>query len=627
MNVTKSQWAVLFYLNDELTLQEILGAKPFPSTQVLVQQNSGSTAKRYILSDTAVERPPVSVSITTPTDPIMLIDFLQWAFEMAEATHLALVCDIPAFKGFDVGESSSQSAIEIPQLQQILDQTLNSSSFEQIDILIFPSPASQFIEIGYQFANTASILIGTQSATVLGADAITAILKRWQDLIIREPSANASALAKAAISANTTLSALDLRRLNTVTRAFDSLTMALLQSLGDDIIWRALWNTETSTPFPGLPTAAKLSKSNIDLIGWLTYLAQELSQSISAALPRWYVKKLKKSTGTTRVEMRQIGRDSTNPTSLEAAIAEHLDNLPEWLAKDFRIIRSQRQRAASLADMAERIISLLKESDGLVLTSGDIDAPFHGISIHFPQDIDRLTDSDYLGLDFNRHTHWTSLLGGINLIAKHPRALWRLSSSLLTTSNSQVRENLLRRLIGPESVMVGFREQFQALANPAKLTLSLEPLGTTGTTLTDTFRLRLESPETGATVLEQKSRVNPQTVESALEGLQSLLSRGWVNSHRMSQLEALGRTLGEDIIQDLADSLNQEYRRMAWLKVAATETDSKAAATPIGWWKRASCADPPRNPKPNKSPLPARSETSSATRSIRLTEETSESAT
>ncbi len=573
---TPPQWVVFFYLNDDAAmLRKIAQLGASPDMQILVQQNGAKAATRYILPPEkrdAIPAPHSTVSLTTATDPIMLVDFLQWALETTDASQMALVCQLPAMRGFTEIASHHAATIEAPQLQQILSRSLINSGFSHIDLLFCISPTSQYIEIGNQLADTTTILLGTQSNYRFTPDDVQAVLARWQQSIA-DAHASPETLAEVAVATHTKLSALNLNHLNAVTCAFDALTMALLQSLGDDIIWHAIWDKETETLFPGFPAAARITPANIDLTAWLTFLQRQLSTAVKIAIPRWYLKKMKKTSGTVRSELRRIARKTTDPASLEAALDEHLPGLPEWIVNDYRIIKSQRHRATNLADMAGRIIALLKEDDGLVRTAAPTETR-GGVSIHLPQNIDRLTESDYLSLDFCQHTHWTALLGGINLIAKHPRALWRLSSSLLTTASSGVRENVLRRLIGPESVMVGFRKQFRALANPAKLTLTLEPL-TPGTPddpidTADTYRLRLESPETGATVLEQHSRVNPQTIESALEGLQTLLQRGWVNSHRMAQLDVLGRTLGEDIIQDLADNLNKEYRHLAWLSNSNT---------------------------------------------------------
>jgi CHAT domain-containing protein len=76
--------------------------------------------------------------------------------------------------------------------------------------------------------------------------------------------------------------------------------------------------------------------------------------------------------------------------------------------------------------------------------------------------------------------------------------------------------------------------------------------------LTDTYRLRLESARRDATLKQNETRVNPSTIESSLSGLEDLLKQRWIDSEDMERVESLGRTLGEDIVQDLDPSLAAE---------------------------------------------------------------------
>ncbi len=574
---TSLPWVVLFYLNDDgATLRRLAEIGSSPQIQWVVQQNIDGTAARYRLpaEATSAPEPQETVPCADPGNPVMLVDFLQWAQETIEASRVALVCQAGALKGLVPIPKTRLPICEIEQMRQVFSQSLQNSGRSHIDILLFLSPPSQFIEVADQLADVVTCLVGAQTNDASPAD-IGVVANRWQQVAAASSKPlSPSQLAAHAVDASPAWSAIKLSKLNSVTRAFDALTMALLQSLGDDIIWRVVWNDERQEIFPALPAVAKYRQATLDLVGWLKFVQLQLATAARNAIPQWYVKKIKKTTGAVHADLRRIGRHTTDPDSLETALTENLHVFPEWLATDFHIIQSQRQRAVSLADMAGHILTLLHPSNGLIYAHTNPNAHRHGLSLFLPPDIDRLTETGYLNLGFCRRTHWTSLLGAINLIAKHPRALWRLSSSLLTTAGSTVREDLLRRLIGSESVMVGFREQFQALANPAKLTLTLEPQSDAQTddpiNATNTYRLRLESPETGATVLEQHSHVNPQTIDTALDGLQDLLARGWVNSHRMGYLESLGRTLGEDIIQNLADNLQKEYRHLAWLSSGNT---------------------------------------------------------
>jgi len=199
-----------------------------------------------------------------------------------------------------------------------------------------------------------------------------------------------------------------------------------------------------------------------------------------------------------------------------------------------------------------------------------------GVLIHRPQHLDRLTYSSYLNLDFHRHVHWVSLLGAINLIRNHPGAMWRLISSLLSTASSGARDDLLRRLVGPDSVISGFGNQFQAMRRPPCVTLSIEKQtreqmddstqaienNSQNVIKRDGYRLVLESSRSGATLAEQFNHVNQKTIDSTLIRLEDLLKRPWITQQEMKTFESLGKTLGEDVIQKLHCQLSEEWQHV-----------------------------------------------------------------
>ena len=195
-----------------------------------------------------------------------------------------------------------------------------------------------------------------------------------------------------------------------------------------------------------------------------------------------------------------------------------------------------------------------------------------GVLIHRPQHLDKLVGSNYLELDFHNRVHWVSLLGAVNLIRNHPGAMWRLISSQLTSASAAARDDLLRRLIGPDSVVSGFGDQFRALRRPPCLTLSIEEEtreeivesaadkenGRQTAIKRHGYRLVLESSRKGATVAEQFNRVNQQTVKSTLRRLEDMLKLPWITKQDLHMFEALGRTLGEDVVQKLNTHLSEE---------------------------------------------------------------------
>ena len=97
-----------------------------------------------------------------------------------------------------------------------------------------------------------------------------------------------------------------------------------------------------------------------------------------------------------------------------------------------------------------------------------------GVSIYRPTRLDDLMKASYARFAFHRRVHWAAMLGAANLIEDHPRALWRLVSSLLATGSGATRRDVLRRLTGADSVVWGLRDQFQVMTPAPTLTLSLE---------------------------------------------------------------------------------------------------------------------------------------------------------
>ena len=181
-----------------------------------------------------------------------------------------------------------------------------------------------------------------------------------------------------------------------------------------------------------------------------------------------------------------------------------------------------------------------------------------------PSQLDELMNDSYERFAFHHRVHWAALLGAANLIEQHPRALWRLVSSLLATGSAGTRRDVLRRLTGSDSVVWGLREQFQVMTPAPTLTLSLEqrddqardssPAGTKA----ERYLLRLESTTRGAVVTEQDSRVQPDVMIRALNELNELLQRDVMTTSSLANLRAIGGLLGEDIFQALGRTLEDE---------------------------------------------------------------------
>jgi CHAT domain-containing protein len=144
----------------------------------------------------------------------------------------------------------------------------------------------------------------------------------------------------------------------------------------------------------------------------------------------------------------------------------------------------------------------------------------------------------------------------LQLINEKPHVLWRLISSMLADASGPAREALLQRLLSRQSVIKDLKQQFQSLSTGTALTLSLDPKESGSQD--QVYRLRLESSVASATVAQQESHVYRPTIESALQGLEQLLNSSEEVPHLKQNLLALGRTLGEDLIQNLAQRLEDE---------------------------------------------------------------------
>lgn len=250
-----------------------------------------------------------------------------------------------------------------------------------------------------------------------------------------------------------------------------------------------------------------------------------------------------------------------------------LERLKESRDLARRLARQARQAAAML--LGDDVVPLptsdpLAPRPGLVITAVTLNSPatkwprWSGVSLYRPPKLDELMSPSYQAFAFHSRIHWAALLGAANLIEHHPRALWRLVSSLLSTGGAGTRRDVLRRLTGADSVIWGLREQFRPLAPAPALTLSLERgkrdaerKGAVGAPR-EHYLLRLESANRGAIITEQLSRVQPELMQRALRELEDLLAAESMTHEGFKRLRAVGGLLGDDILQALGRTLEEE---------------------------------------------------------------------
>ena len=259
--------------------------------------------------------------------------------------------------------------------------------------------------------------------------------------------------------------------------------------------------------------------------------------------------------------------------------------LKSAITKAFYLLSPERQfdldRLVDAAESARRLAAqstraehallgdATREMQGMVLATQSEPAEsgwprWSGVSMYRPSNLNDLMNAGYQRFKFHRRVHWAAMLGAANLIADHPRALWRLVSSMLATGSAVTRRDLLRRLTGEDSVIWGLRDQFQVMAPAPTLTMSLEKRARIMTgdvkepRRTENYLLRLESLTRGAVVTEQESRVQPKAVEGALHELNNLLQRDVMTTRSLADLRSIGGLLGEDILQALGRALEDD---------------------------------------------------------------------
>jgi hypothetical protein len=289
--------------------------------------------------------------------------------------------------------------------------------------------------------------------------------------------------------------------------------------------------------------------------------------------------------------IRELGRRKHGDSASRQAWAVMADALLQYaVLQAFQVLPVERQfdleRMVEAVEAARRIakqseqaaLAVLGESarQGMVIAlrshppQKDVWPRWSGVSIYRPVRLDDLMRASYASFAFHERVHWAALLGAANLIEDHPRALWRLVSSLLATGSGATRRDVLSRLTGADSVVWGLRDQFQVMAPAPTLTLSLERRGTTVPTagsepaqVRENYLLRLEAVNRGAVVTEQESRVQPKVMDRALDELTALLREPAMTVGSLKKLRSIGGLLGEDIFQSLGRTLEEERLEIA----------------------------------------------------------------
>lgn len=575
----RKQWAFFFYLcgdnhlagDIESDCEEICRVGSSSNVHIVVQQDRPDGARRYLLPEGRGRRPEPTLHLgrINTGEPKEAVDFLLWGIEQAPADHIAVVLGSPGINPFYLVENlprrgrnreesdlagwverhlfsichdkTSNDALQAWELRTILDEVVASLN-RPIDLVGLDMGGSALVEIAFQMEGLARVLVASQRFVSDDGWPYEEILTQWQKRLARTPG-TAHDLAQLIIErvsgryagacpeGDVRVAAIDLMALAEFARAFDTLTMALLQSLGD-------WHVLDACRRAALP------------LEW-----------IHAVMPR--------------ETMRGAW---TLPDRLPAVdVLEFLENL--WRELRTKLTEAprdygQRDRVGQLTALVEKSLNMFMR--GTPTNRSVLIAAWpwsdRGLSIVFPplrtpEQVEaetgprfHLARSNYLNLNFSRQVHWAAFIGAFQLIQEKPHVLWRLISSMLADATGPAREAVMQRLLSPDSVLQGLKRQFQSLGPHRALTLSVDPQMSEAETDRGMFRLRLESTVAGAVVAEHESRIYQPALDATLGALEQLLATAGENPNVLEDLESLGRTLGEDILQDLADRLEAERK-------------------------------------------------------------------
>jgi hypothetical protein len=686
----KPKWIVLIYLAGDVSrlgdavdrdLSEVLRAGGSAGLSVYVQHDGPAGARRFV-----VPRRAGGTSLTTELGSLdsgashALGDFLRWGLAHANGARVALVVRGDGVRDlYEQAESDASSglftvcrddragsALDAVTFGSVLRAALEEQGRERLELLAIDTCYTQFLELAYELEGRVDVVMASQALTPGEGWDYTTLLGRWSDAIAAAPEGalDAASMARVLVpalveahekSASTqpyTVSALDLRQLDDVARAFDTLCMSVMQALGAGLIWegrrllmdtmdrlartKKLWAYDCGSLFT-LFSATMDAMADEAVQGWLgVTLTRSAPRSLelfrSLLVPRLEALRAS-SVDPRRVErwiealaasdsraagarmLKEIGdgivarlallepeQDPSRWTATKELARARDATLAEAVVPCVQALEEERrlelERAEENAQIARRLaeqswqaarmvlgseVALYDRAEnkeryttrsGLVLAVATAGAArqgwprWSGVSLYRPPKLDQLMKSAYQAFTFHQRVHWAALLGAANLIESHPRALWRLVSSLLSTGGAGTRRDVLNRLTGRDSVVWGLRNQFRVMAPAPTLTVSLESQvhaqpsseerAELGLAPSEHYLLRLESASGGAVVSEQRSRVQPRVLKRALHELEELLAAPVVTAQSFQRLRSVGSLLGEDIFQVLGRTLEEE---------------------------------------------------------------------
>lgn len=280
---TTRKWAVYFYLCADYVdreeserakafvadmrrnLEQILGAPQSAQMAVAAQIDEPDGARRYgPVVPGALATQGESIGAVNTGEGATLEQFLAWADQVCPGEHVALVIGglgilerAGTVRGSRWGhlfsicdDSGNNDSMDLSDLGESLRRWVESRG-APIDLLAFDMCEIQFLEVAYELEGAVDVLVAPQTEVPSSGWDYTRVLEEWTAAIDRSVDVGARELARSVVAEAVEaygaakmpatpccVSALDLRKISSMTQAFDAFTVALAQSLGDDLVWR-----------------------------------------------------------------------------------------------------------------------------------------------------------------------------------------------------------------------------------------------------------------------------------------------------------------------------------------------------------------------------------------------------
>ncbi len=202
-------------------------------------------------------------------------------------------------------DATSKTAMDVADLRGVMEAVLDEADVDRFRIVAFDMCKMQFLEVAYELETVAEIAIAAQTDVPTGGWNYERLLTAWgEDITTADDERAENALDTTAAKVAKTIvreatasyeghgnrevvvSAIDLGRLDDLTRDFDALTLAYMQALGDFISWTAREK---------VVQLAHGDSNSYDLKRLLVTVQQELNRLVKQPLQVWLASVLRET--------------------------------------------------------------------------------------------------------------------------------------------------------------------------------------------------------------------------------------------------------------------------------------------------------------------------------------------